>query len=175
MTGTDVWHQNARPDDSPITNASASIVAQDFFKVTSNGTGTSLRLTSGNAVDQAVNGPTARQTFSVNGREITVGIISDSFGTKSEIAQDQNIGALPTSLNVIYDLSTATGSSLGTGEGRAMAEVVHAIAPGATIDFYSNVAGGSPDANLAAAINGLRQQGCQIIVDDVTVPGEPLS
>ena len=51
-----------------------------------------------------------------------------------------------------------------------MAEIVHSIAPGAQIYFYTC---GNNDADMAQAITSLQQQGCQIIVDDVTFFDEP--
>ncbi|MES2891093.1 MAG: S8 family serine peptidase, partial [Bacteroidota bacterium] len=59
----------------------------------------------------------------------------------------------------------------GTDEGRAMMQIVHDVAPGAELYFRSgfNTAG-----DFASAILQLRDQGCKIIVDDITYPTEPI-
>jgi hypothetical protein len=71
---------------------------------------------------------------------------------------------------------------MGSDEGRAMAEIVHAIAPGAAIAFQSPEA--EPDTDVlsafAHAVRDLQALHVQIIVDDIGYkldpsgePGEP--
>src|SRR5262249_15246423 len=52
----------------------------------------------------------------------------------------------------------------GDDEGRALMQVVHTIAPAASLAFHD---GGSTPADLAKAINALVAAGCNVIVDDV--------
>jgi subtilisin family serine protease len=56
-------------------------------------------------------------------------------------------------------------------EGRALAEVVYDIAPGAQIAYY---VGASSPAAMAQGILRLAEIGSRVIVDDITFPGEPL-
>lgn len=56
-------------------------------------------------------------------------------------------------------------------EGRALAEVVYDIAPGAQIAYY---VGASSPAAMAQGILSLADIGSGVIVDDITYPGEPL-
>ncbi|NJO02674.1 MAG: S8 family serine peptidase, partial [Bacteroidia bacterium] len=58
----------------------------------------------------------------------------------------------------------------GTDEGRAMAEIIHDLAPKATLAFHT-VFG---QADFATAIMNLANAGCQIIVDDLSFPYEPM-
>ena len=137
-------------------------LSKDFFQVsnTPDGLGTVLTLTQGNPIDTVVNGPQARSGFGVTGAGVTIGIISDSFASNAQAYQnDLASGALPGSVNILKDQS-------GSDEGRAMAEIIHAIAPGAAIDFY----GPSGQSDMAAGIAALRQAGAQVIVDDLGYP-----
>lgn len=149
------------PDKTPAT------IENEFFNVTQVATGALLTYTQGNPIDLAVDGPNARQTYGVNGAGITVGIISDGFGTADQIATAQSIGALPSGsgLNVI------NGGNSNDAEGLAMAEVVHAIAPGATIDFYTD-GGNISGSGIVTAIQTLETRS-NIIVDDDLIPEEP--
>ena len=61
-------------------------------------------------------------------------------------------------------------SSHGSDEGRAIAELIHQVAPGAQLFFHSGA--GSLD-DFAAAVSSLQDAGCRIIVDDLFVPAEP--
>lgn len=117
--------------------------------------------------DQVVKGNTARSTYGVDGTGIKVGIISDSFNLDGTASTDESDGALPPagSVHIVKEGPSGSGD-----EGRAMAEIVHSIAPGAQIYFYTC---GESDADMAQAITSLQQQGCQIIADDVTFFDEP--
>jgi hypothetical protein len=55
------------------------------------------------------------------------------------------------------------GSGNDDDEGAAMAEIIHDLAPGASITFYSR---GNTEASMAQAIDALRNCGVDIIVDD---------
>src|SRR5262249_55307309 len=121
------------------------------------GDDTILTLTRGNPIDFAVNGPTARHSFGVDGSGITIGVISDSFNSLGGAGHDIAIGALPNAISILSDVA-------GSDEGRAIAQIIDALAPGAAIDFYSGING--PE-DLASGIAALQAAGCQIIVDDL--------
>jgi hypothetical protein len=115
--------------------------------------------------DEAVNGDIARSIFGVDGTGIKIGIISDSFNVLGGYNTDFQNGDLPTNVQILKE-----GPSAGTDEGRAMAEVVHRVAPGAQIYFYSGDFG---QVDMANGIQTLKNAGCQIIVDDLTYFTEP--
>jgi hypothetical protein len=133
--------------------------------------------------DAAMNAPLARSNFAVNGNGVTIGVISDSFnasGLLPAMATQITNGDLPgpgnpngflTPVNVVKD------DTNGTDEGRAMLEIVHDVAPGATLMFHSafnNFTDGSVSLNsIANAIDGLRLAGADIIVDDVGLLNQP--
>jgi len=99
----------------------------------------------------------ARQLYNVTGAGITVGIISDSFNSDGLYPQDVADGALPPNVRIMSD-------TLGTDEGRAMAQLVHQLAPSANLVFYT---AGSSKEEFAQAITDLAAAGCNVIVDDV--------
>ena len=121
------------------------------------------RLTDDNS-DIALGGPTARSEFNVTGAGIKVGILSDSFNLTGGMAADEANGNLPASVQILQE-----GSS-GHDEGRAMADLVHKVAPGASIAFYSATGG---ENSFAAGIAALQNAGCNVIVDDVAYLNEP--
>jgi len=130
--------------------------------------------------DSLMNVASARSTNHVNGSGETVGILSDSFNHAASpattAAQDVAHGALPgpgnpcghpDPVNVMLDGSGADQ----TDEGRAMAQLVHDLAPGADLAF-STV--GSSETEFAGHINTLRAQAHpSVLVDDVFFPNEP--
>ena len=84
-------------------------------------------------------------------------------------------GLLPSASNII-DLSAGkTISNGGHDEGRAMAEIIHAIAPGATIVFQMPRVEPQYGTDLlsanAQAVQDLQAQHLRIIVDDIGVFG----
>ena len=99
----------------------------------------------------------ARAAFGVNGGGVKVGVISDSV---DHLAQSQGTGDLPPDVTILPGQSGVPG----TGEGTAMLEIVHDLAPGSSLYFAT--ANGGP-ANFAQNILNLRAAGCDIIVDDV--------
>ena len=108
--------------------------------------------------DVALGSARARKSFGVDGTGVNVGVISDSDDFKEAAIAS---GDLPP------DTFTIPGQSgrPGTGEGTAMMEIVHDIAPGAKIFFAS--AFESPEA-FADNIRQLRfTYHCDIIIDDV--------
>jgi hypothetical protein len=120
----------------------------------------------------------ARAKWDVDGSGVTVGILSDSFdraaGTATHAAGDVASGDLPgpgspcgsrQPVGVFDDRE-----SKGHDEGRAMAQVVHDLAPGAAIDFATAFTG---EQGFADNIRGLAAAGARVIVDDVGYFEEP--
>ena len=119
----------------------------------------------------------AREDFAVDGSGVTVGILSDSFnraaGAATHAAEDIAGGDLPgagsscgsTPVGVLDDPDTE-----GEDEGRAMAQIVHDLAPGAAIDFASAFSG---ELGFAENVRRLAKAGAKVIADDVTYLEEP--
>jgi hypothetical protein len=112
--------------------------------------------------DLAQRAALARQKFGVNGAGIKIGVLSDSV---DGLAGEQR-------LNRLGPVTVLPGQSgvPGTGEGTAMLEIVHRLAPGAQLYFAT--AYDTPE-NFASNILALQQAGCNVIVDDVAYFDEP--
>jgi subtilisin family serine protease len=109
----------------------------------------------------------ATTAFGVTGSGVKVGILSDSIDNganalKSAFAS----GAMSKALLKVLPGQEGEGE----GEGLAMAEIVHAIAPGASLLFAT---GNGGPAQMAANIRAMQKAGCKIIVDDLTYFNEP--
>ena len=115
--------------------------------------------------DKAMRSDIARQTFNVTGAGVKVGILSDSYDALGGAAAGVASGDLPTGVQVIDDYVFG-----GEDEGRAMAEIVHDVAPGASIAFNTAYYG---QAGFAQGIIDLAKAGCKIIVDDIGYSDEP--
>jgi len=120
----------------------------------------------------------ARAAFGVDGSGVTVGILSDSFdrdpAAVTRAAGDVASGDLPgpgspcgsaAPVGVLDD-----SEAEGADEGRAMAQIVHDLAPGASLDFATAFNG---ELGFAAAIRALAAAGAGVIVDDVAYFEEP--
>ena len=117
--------------------------------------------------DLALRSEQARTLLGVDGSGITLGILSDTFDCAgTELAADISSGDLPSSTTVLDDSRCP-----GTEEGRAMAQIVHDVAPGANIIFRTGLAG---QADAAAGILDLVDAGADIIVTDIYYLGEPM-
>ena len=81
------------------------------------------------AGDTVLRAAEARENFGVDGRGVRVGIISDSL---VNLQASVDSGDLPSDVIVLE-----AGEDSGTDEGRAMAEIIHDIAPGAKLLFHS--------------------------------------
>ncbi len=102
-----------------------------------------------------------------DGTGTRVGIISDSFNSLNGYAGDIATGDLPSGVTVVLDLGSG-----GTDEGRAMAQLVHDLAPGAALGFATAFVGGQ--AGFAANIQVLADSfNADVIVDDVFYFAEP--
>jgi len=95
-----------------------------------------------------------RNTSGADGSGIGVGVISNGAGG---LSQAQSSGDLPPDVHVLMN---------GRGnEGTAMMEIIHDIAPGATL-LYHDFGGGAQNDFISAA-ESLINAGARIIVDDV--------
>ena len=136
---------SGRPVYKPITNQAGIAINQAEFSTFAN---------------------VARQQFGLTGSGVTVGILSDSFDNLGSYVQDINTGDLPSGINILEDLPSG-----GSDEGRAMAQNVHKIAPGANLAFATAFTGllGFAD-NIRDLFN---QAGARVIVDDVSYSNDP--
>jgi subtilisin family serine protease len=100
-----------------------------------------------------------RRALGVTGAGAKVGVISDSVdGIESAIAS----GDVPSDVEILVHED-------GLGEGTAMLEIVHDLAPDAKLVFC----GVQTQGDMVAAIGRLADAGCQVIVDDLIFRGEP--
>jgi len=131
-----------------------------------------------NQADIALLADVARARYDVDGSGLKIGVISDSFNYLGGEAYDVDRGVLP------YDVSIVHDDGNGEDEGRAMAQLVHAVAPGAKLYFSSSMPYGDPSKisleetlaiqeTFAERIRELVELGCDIIVDDIYIPAEP--
>lgn len=128
---------------------------------------------------QAITASSASKQYSVDGTGVTVGILSDSYDQvttdATNAADDVASGDLPSNVNVLKEGPTVAQANVGD-EGRAMAQIVHDVAPGAGIAFYTAYDGEADFANgilqLAKPVSS-GGAGAKVIVDDVTYLDEP--
>jgi Subtilase family len=118
--------------------------------------------------DHAMRSGIARSTFGFDGSGINVGALSDSFNCLGGAPADTASGDLPSVTTVIQEISTCTGA---TDEGRAILQIVHDVAPGASLSFASAFNG---QASFASNILALAAAGAKVIVDDVIYFAEPM-
>lgn len=172
----------AVPDVAGVTPVLAPLAAASSCpagKVVSEGV---EQLNAGDAAGEA------RDEFSVDGGGITVGILSDSFNQATEAVdgsgpvettaqEDVESGDLPGVGNTCVGQTTPVlvlqqeqEAEEATDEGRAMAQIVHDVAPGAALTFASAFNG---EASFAKNIEDLSTVGAEVIVDDVFYFEEP--
>ncbi len=112
----------------------------------------------------------ARQEFHVDGSDVTVCVISDSirYLRKAKYLQNQDVTVLPEQSGIPKDdpdVDEETDRHKDKGEGTAMLEIVHSIAPGAKLMFATH---GKTPRDMFNNIIALSSKGwgCHIIVDD---------
>ncbi|WP_414543908.1 S8 family peptidase [Nostoc sp. CCY0012] len=122
-----------------------------------------------------------RDRYGLDGTGITIGFISDSFDTAQTFDVSGNLdtyatniadGYLSAGINVLQDFFNPES----TNEGRAIAQILHAVAPQANLLFHTGV--GGVDI-LSQGIEALASAGANIIIDDVgyvpqDIPDVPL-
>jgi hypothetical protein len=140
-----------------------------------------------------------RASDAVTGSGVTVGVLSDSYncyavyaesgsgvpasgyagyaynGFTATAATDVSTGDLPAGVKVLEEADCLSyGAPIYTpfgDEGRAMLQIVHDVAPGASLAFYT--AEGSSEADFANGITALAAAGAKVIADDVGYFDEP--
>jgi hypothetical protein len=152
--------------------------------------------------DFAQNSDLVRTANALDGTGVTVGVISDSYdcytqyadngvpaggnagyannGFNTTAAGDTTSGDLPSSVNVLEDatcMNYGAPTQLPFGdEGRAMMQIIHDVAPGAGLAFYTAENSEADFANgivkLAASVAS-GGAGAKVIVDDVGYFDEP--
>jgi Subtilase family len=150
--------------------------------------------------DYAQNSDLVRSQNSLTGAGVTVGVLSDSYdcysqfaannvpasgnmgyafnGFLADAAMDVSTGDLPSNVNVLEDsICMQNGHYFGyplqlppSDEGRAMLQIVHDVAPGASLAFRTGNLG---EADFAMGIQQLADAGAKIIVDDLGYFDEP--
>ncbi len=112
--------------------------------------------------DRAHQADTMRNVFGFDGTGVRIGVLSDSV---RYLEQSQASKNLPLDVTVLPGQSGVTSTSAGSGEGTAMLEIVHDLAPGAKLFFATAFIS---DASFAQNIRNLRfTYNCDIIVDDI--------
>ncbi|HEY2676371.1 MAG TPA: S8 family serine peptidase [Steroidobacteraceae bacterium] len=137
-----------------------------------------------------------RSQNALSGAGVTIGIISDSYncystyaangvpaggnagyannGFTATAATDISTGDLPATVTVLEEatcMNYGAPTQLPFGdEGRAMMQIVHDVAPGAALAFYTAE---NSEADFASGIGKLAGAGAKIIADDVGYFDEP--
>jgi hypothetical protein len=146
LNDLDAWIRFVRPVYLPLSNAGI---------VTSLG-------------DASQRSDFARTGFKIDGSDVKVGVISDSYNTRigNEAATDILNDDLPAGVQVVKEYPFGPRAD----EGRAMMQIVHDVAPGADIAFRTGFVSAG---DLALGIHQLKDANCDIIVDDITYITEP--
>ena len=133
---------------------------------------------SGNALSQgdaAIYTDNIRTNSGFTGSGIKVGAMSDSYNDLGGASTGVSNKELPGSTNTDYttDVQLLADYTVGTNtdEGRALLEIVHDVAPAATLAFHTAFGGIS---TFASGINNLVAAGCDIIVEDVRYFASPM-
>lgn len=127
----------------------------------------------------------AFRKFGIDGTGVKIGILSDSFAAAdpkdpfvqatlpqyTSLEEDIESGDLPPADQITILADGPAGFSGLLDEGRAIAQLIHDIAPGADILFHTAFAGA---ADFANGILELAAAGADIIVDDVFYAAEPM-
>ncbi|WP_437649939.1 S8 family peptidase [Sorangium sp. So ce362] len=127
--------------------------------------------------DRSLRSDVARERFGVDGRGVRVGVLSDSFDCArgplvpgqmfTDAALDIARGDLPSDIHVLEDLEDAECID----EGRAMMQIIHDVAPGASLSFHTAAIS---EEDFAAGIVELAEDGAKVIVDDIIYFAEPM-
>ncbi len=118
----------------------------------------------------------ARKRFNVDGSGIKIGILSDGYnfngGAEEEVAAGELPGiGNPFGFNKPVQVISENREERSIDEGRAMAQIIHDVAPGAELFFYSANNGYN---DFADGVKTLASKGCNIIVDDVRYYADPM-
>lgn len=129
--------------------------------------------------DESLGAAPARSSFGVDGSGTEVGVLSSSFNdviggnaagsgcSRVVTGSDPQLsGDLPAEVTVLDN-----GPGSGNDEGAALGELIHDLAPGASIMFHSAF---WSIANMAEGIGELKDCGAVVVVDDVIYFAEPM-
>ncbi len=126
--------------------------------------------------DAQLRADVARTSYNLDGSGIKVGVLSDSYDRRAatpHAAQDVATGDLPGAGNPCgrtTPVQVLDDTVVGADEGRAMAQIVHDLAPGARLAFATASSG---ELGFADNIRDLATANSDVIVDDVTYFNEP--
>jgi subtilisin family serine protease len=130
--------------------------------------------------DKAMYSDLARQQLGFDGTGVRVGVLSDSYnclpgpsepGVRFTTAEEDIAnGDLPADVRVLAEGADCKEELSHSDEGRAMMQIIHDVAPGAALSFYSAFNGQEDFAN---GILQLAADGAKVIVDDVRYLDEP--
>ena len=130
----------------------------------------------GGEANKALRADIAKQLYNVDGSGVKIGIISNSYNVLGGAAAGVTNGDLPginnpfgysDPVHVLIDFPATSQID----EGRAMAELIHDIAPGAELFFCTGF--GTSQAFITA-VKQLSDAGCDIIVDDLGYADQPI-
>jgi len=116
--------------------------------------------------DAAMRSDDARTLFGVDGTGIMVGTLSDSYNCNAGAVGGVASNDLPAGVVVLSE-----GPCPATDEGRAMMELIHDVAPGASQAFHTAFNG---QADFARGIIELMNLGAKVVNDDVIYFAEPM-
>ena len=116
--------------------------------------------TEGDSIHRTAN---VRNTFSISGAGINVGVISDGVDHRSS---SQATGDLPEDGDGFTELS----NTIGGDEGTAMLEIIHDMVPSSGLYFHDY---GGNTVGFNSAIDALISAGCKVICDDISWITEP--
>jgi len=119
--------------------------------------------------DAAMLSDDARSAYGVDGAGVTIGTLSDSYNCRGGAAGDVASGDLPVGVQVLEE---EAGCLSGSDEGRAMMQIIHDVAPGASQAFHSAFNGSAAFAN--GIIDLAMLAAADIINDDVIYFAEPM-
>jgi hypothetical protein len=103
----------------------------------------------------------ARGVFGIDGTGLKIGVLSDGVTHRSD---SQATGDLPPTCGTPPCLTVLSGQAGSGDEGTAILEIIHDMAPGASLYFAT---ADNSITSFAQNIRDLRTAGCNIIVDDV--------
>jgi hypothetical protein len=111
------------------------------------------------------------------GAGVKVCVISDSNDDgNGALQRSKTLGAIPQNSTVLTDSNGVVQDGMSvpgaTGEGLAMMEIIHRLAPGASIEFATGQNQIGDQTSMAKNIGALVAGGCHIVVDDVSFGDE---
>ena len=111
--------------------------------------------------DQILRADLARQSFNISGAGQKVGVISTGI---DHLVNSQSSRDLPSTVEIV-------NNRFNGDEGTAMLEIIHDIAPGASLAFADR---GNSETDFINNIILLKNAGCTVICDDILFPLEPV-